>query len=419
MTHNAAPADEPVVNAAAVRDPDRLAAVHRTGLLDTPAEEAFDRLTRLAAKVTRAPVTFISLVDAERDFYKSSFGFGEPLATERQLSGVTFCHYTVGSYNPVVIPDVRADPEFSRVPTVESLGVAAYLGVPLIDADGHPIGSFCAIDFEPHAWSDTDVEVVRELAESTMREIGLRQAVTVAEDEGRRAAAAVRARDEVMAIVSHDLRNPLSTIQAAASLLREERLSADETSRLLGTVHRSATTMNRLIQDLLDVSRIEGGHLNVRRDRVDLGAVIANACELLQDAARVQGITLSGHAQPVYAEGDADRIAQVLDNLIGNAIKFTPAGGNVRVTARLDASRVEVAVSDTGQGIEPEAQAHIFDRFWQASRTDRAGAGLGLAIVKGVVEAHGGTVAVESVPDGGTTVRFTLPAASHPAGSAP
>lgn len=157
-----------------LRDRDRLAAVRRTEMLDSPAEEVFDRLTRLAAKLTGAPVTFVSLVDEDRDFYKSCVGFGEPLASERQMAGTTFCHYAIQGDHPLVIPDTRADPEYRLVPTVESLGVAAYLGIPLKTADGQTIGSFCAADLKPREWSQTDIEVLTELAASTMREIELR-----------------------------------------------------------------------------------------------------------------------------------------------------------------------------------------------------------------------------------------------------
>jgi PAS domain S-box-containing protein len=168
-----------------IHDLRRLDAVRATGLLDSAKEEAFDRLTRLAAKLTGAPVTFISLVDDARDFYKSCFGFPEPLATDRQLTGTTFCHHALISNGPVIIEDTLAHPIYRDVPTVQSMGVRAYLGIPLVIA-GNAIGSFCAIDFEPRTWSPLQVEVMQELAASTMREIELRAAIEVAEMERSR-----------------------------------------------------------------------------------------------------------------------------------------------------------------------------------------------------------------------------------------
>lgn len=182
---------------AMMRDPDRLAEVRATGLLDTGPEEVFDRLTRLAARVIGAPVSFLSLVDADRDFYKSQHGFGEPIASERELRTRTLCHYTLGSSEPLVIPDTRADPVYSQVPTVESLGVAAYLGVPLVTTRGQAIGSFCAIDFEPREWRRDDVEALREFAASAMREIELRREVA----ERRRVEEELRARSRAVSTI--------------------------------------------------------------------------------------------------------------------------------------------------------------------------------------------------------------------------
>ena len=170
----------------AVTDPERLAAVRSTGLLDTEAEDAFDRMTRLAVMLLRVPAAFISLVDENRDFYKSAHGFAEPLSSERQLTGRTFCHYAIGSRDPLVIQDARSHPVYRTVPTVETLGVAAYLGVPLEGPQGHVIGSFCAIDHSPRQWTAEEIEVLTELAASARREIELRARAREAEAQSAR-----------------------------------------------------------------------------------------------------------------------------------------------------------------------------------------------------------------------------------------
>jgi PAS domain S-box-containing protein len=160
-----------------VHDPARVAAVRATGLLDAPPGEGADRLTRLAARLLNVPVAFLSLVDEARDYYVSHSGFGEPLATTRQLEGSTFCHHAISGSGPLVIPDTRADPVYRRVPTVESLGVAAYAGVPIRSADGRALGAFCAIDFQPRDWTAEEVEVLTELARSAEREIQLGEVI--------------------------------------------------------------------------------------------------------------------------------------------------------------------------------------------------------------------------------------------------
>lgn len=167
--------EEPEDPSAAVGDAERLAAVRRTGLLDTGPEDAFDCLTRRASEVTGAPVAFIALIDEDRDFYKSHSGFGEPLATSRQLRGRTFCHYAIAQGRPLAIDDTRAHRIYSQVPTVETLGVAAYLGVPLVDPDGHALGSLCVIDFKPREWRMEDREHLADLADLAMREIASRK----------------------------------------------------------------------------------------------------------------------------------------------------------------------------------------------------------------------------------------------------
>lgn len=153
-----------------IASPTRLAAVQRTGLLDTAAEPSLQRLTLEAAERLGVPSTFISLVDRDRDFYASHFGFGEPLDSVRQLEGRTFCHYAIRSREPLVIDDALRDPVYRDVPTVTTLGVRAYLGVPLL-LDDEIIGSFCAIAFEPRAWSARDVDTMSELARLTLDEI--------------------------------------------------------------------------------------------------------------------------------------------------------------------------------------------------------------------------------------------------------
>ncbi len=160
----------------ALTKPRRLAALNATGLLDSPSSTGFDRLTRIGAQLLGVSTTFISLVDEHRDFYLSHCGFGEPLASSRQLTGQTFCHFTIEGEVPLVIPDTRAHPVYRNVPTVESLGVAAYLGAPLVLLSGEVIGAFCAIDTVPHAWTDLQVRNAVDMASLVVSEIELRQA---------------------------------------------------------------------------------------------------------------------------------------------------------------------------------------------------------------------------------------------------
>jgi signal transduction histidine kinase len=227
---------------------------------------------------------------------------------------------------------------------------------------------------------------------------------------------AVNARDEVVAVVSHDLRNPLGTIAAAAGLMLELELPLDQRREHLQIIVRATERMNRLMRDLLDIARIESGGFSVDPEAVEPRQLVEEAIDLLLPLAHERGIELSHRVEPdlpsVWA--DRDRVLQVLSNLVGNGLKFTRQGG-VRVEAARERDEIVFTVQDTGPGIPPEGLAHVFDRFWQQSRSDKQGSGLGLAIVHGIVSAHGGRIWVESRVGEGSTFRFTLPRAAAPA----
>lgn len=156
-------------------DPGRLAAVRATGLLHTEPEERFDRLTRRAARTLKAPAAFVSLVSEDADFYKSSYGFSEPLASSRVLTGPTFCHYALLAGGILALDDARKYEGFRDVPTIHSLGVIAYVGIPLISSDGFALGAFCVIDFKPRDWSQREIGLLKRLASAAGREIEGRQ----------------------------------------------------------------------------------------------------------------------------------------------------------------------------------------------------------------------------------------------------
>lgn len=155
----------------AAREPARVAAVRRTNLLDTPPEECFDQLTRLAAEKVGVPVAFLSFIDDRSAFFKSCFGFGEPIETTRRLTGETFCHHALMADGLLIIDDTRADPRYAQVPTVRTLGVASYLGVPLYSPDGQPVGTFVLLDLKPRHWTHHDITTACLLARAALREI--------------------------------------------------------------------------------------------------------------------------------------------------------------------------------------------------------------------------------------------------------
>lgn len=238
-------------------------------------------------------------------------------------------------------------------------------------------------------------------------------------DSERRARAeaesAVRTRDAVVSIVSHDLRNPLMAILGSADLLLElTDEHGHETERTqLATLKHAADSMNRLIRDLLDVTRLESGPLPVQQSTLNLLDVVDDVVDMFQIVVRARHMTLTreGPKQLPMIVGDRDRLAQAFSNLVANAVKFTPDGGQITIRIEARADGVYACVRDTGPGIPSEQIPHLFDRFWQASRSDTRGLGLGLSIVKAIVEAHGGSVHVESVLKEGSSFWLRLPRA--------
>lgn len=222
---------------------------------------------------------------------------------------------------------------------------------------------------------------------------------------------AIAARDQVLAVVSHDLRNPVNRVRLAAELLIETDQVTGSARRTMDVVIRAADEMNRLIGDLLDVTRIEAGTLSIEPAPVELDELFRRIDESHSAAAREHGLVWQLEHPPVRAaiHADADRLLQALGNLIGNAMKFTPKGGTVRVDAVTNDAAVHVRVHDSGPGMDENQLAHVFDRFWQGRSGDRRGAGLGLAIARGIVEAHSGRVWLESEPGRGTTAFVEIP----------
>jgi PAS domain S-box-containing protein len=278
---------------------------------------------------------------------------------------------------------------------------------------------------------------VRGVMTLTASESGLvydAQDLELAEELGRRAAlavgkvrlheqaqAAVRARDEVLSYVAHDLRNPLSAILNYAELLLTDPRSGEHRNEYLEVVIQAALQIDHFIQDLLEVSRVESGRLRLVAGAEAVGSLVSEAMLVLRANAKHAGHRVRVLVPPELPRvlADRGRVLQILYNLVGNAIKFTPAPGTITLRVKQVDEEVVFAVSDTGPGIPAESLPRVFDRFWQAQQARQGGAGLGLAIVKGLVEAHGGRIWVESEEGRGCTFSFTLPCAAATAPEAP
>ncbi len=221
----------------------------------------------------------------------------------------------------------------------------------------------------------------------------------------------IDAREEILRIVAHDLRSPLNTISMATSLLLDIPATEADRVKRLKIIKRTGEGMERLIQDLLSVTAIEAGRLSIATRKLKVEDLFQDASEMLEGIAREKSFTLTveGAADLPPVRGDPARVLQVFSNLVGNAVKFTSAGGVITLSATRAGDGIQCAIADTGSGIPPEDLPRIFGKFWQSKRGDHRGVGLGLAIARGIVEAHGGTIGVRSEVGRGSVFSFSLP----------
>jgi signal transduction histidine kinase len=286
-----------------------------------------------------------------------------------------------------------------------TVGWRSIMSVP-ITSGGELIGSILFAVCDPRPAFDYEQLAIAE-------ELGRRAAVALQGARSYRdAQAATVGRDEMLAVVAHDLRNPLNTISMGSSMMLEMMTDPNTLGRRqFEIIYKSTEHMNRLIQDLLDATRLQSGQLALEQMPASAQMIVDEAMDVLQPLAMHAGIAFEAQVAHELPKLWVDRIRvlQVLSNLVGNAIKFTPRGGQVTLLVNSDRLGACFCVRDNGAGIAPDQVPHIFGRFWQARRTDRRGLGLGLAIAKGIVEAHGGRIWVESVLGAGSDFLFTMP----------
>ena len=287
---------------------------------------------------------------------------------------------------------------------LEELGLCSAMIVPL-SARGAILGAITLVSSRPsRRYRDDDLELARLLAERAALSVDKARLYRSAQE-------ATQARDEVLSVVSHDLRNPLSTIITSVSFLPE--LQPDTPAAVLrqyAIIQRQAEQANRLIQDLLDVSRLEAGRLPIDPMPLNLGTLVTDAVEMNRPLVEAKGISLACERpdQLPTLVADRERLLQAMGNLLGNAAKFTPEGGRITVGCTATDEEVRLYVSDTGRGIAAEDLPHLFDRFYQARSTRRGGGGTALDRPR-IAEAHRGRITVESAPGEGSTFVITLP----------
>ncbi len=385
----------------------RLEKLNHYSILDTESEEMFDNLTKLASQLLEVPISLISLIDEDRQWFKSKFGIDDS-ETPRDIS---FCQYAIMSEDLFEVTDSLEDERFKDSPLV--LGgpkIRFYVGAPLVDDDGNVLGSFCAKDTKPRDITDTQREHLKLLSKTAMQLIKLRREKIEAEKLSL-------VKDEFLSNMSHEIRTPLNAIIGFNDLLKKTSLTKEQ-SDYLNTIQVSSQNLKVIINDILDVAKLESGNISLEKKAISLSDLIQHVILLQSPSAKEKGIKLLSsfdHEIPSHVIGDETRLTQILINLVGNAIKFTSEGFvELRILASKhinDQVTVMFSVKDTGIGIPKEKLETIFERFSQAeTSTTRlyGGTGLGLSIVNMLVNLHEGKITVESEREKGSEFKFEI-----------
>ncbi|MCR6484463.1 GAF domain-containing sensor histidine kinase [Amycolatopsis sp. OK19-0408] len=380
----------------------RVAALRALDLLDTPSEERFDRITRLAQHTFGVPIALVSLVELDRQWFKSCVGLDE----RESPRSASFCARAIERDDLMEIPDARLDPRFSDNPMVTGPPhIRFYAGQPISAPSGHSLGTLCVIGREPRHLTAAERDRLRDLAHWVELEV----AVVQARQEANRAR---EVREELVSLVSHELRTPLTSIHGSLELVGSGRFGelGERAGRLVAIAAKNTDRLIRLSNDVLDLTRLQGGGLRLKVSDVDMAEVLESAVDSVEGAAERMGVAISrtGAASPV--RGDADRLVQVFTNLLANAAAVAPEGTAITIAARDDHAWAEVSVLDRGPGVPAADLERIFEPFAQTG-VPTGGAGLGLAITRGIVQAHGGTVRAAAAKGGGSAFTVRLPTA--------
>ncbi len=430
----------------------RLRYLQASGLLDSASEAAFDRLTWLGAHVLQAPIALVTLVDADRQFFKSSYGLAEPLLSARETPlAYSFCRHVVEQRQPLIVCNSLLHRLVQDNPAIQAMGVGSYIGFPLRTADEIVLGAFCVIDHHERLWQPQDLEIADQLAQLVMTEINLRAEVRrrsaierelreshgqlerrveqrtaelgrevenrrVAEGEIAAKACELersnRDLEQFAYLASHDLQEPLRMVNGFIGLtLRRHADRLDEKGReYLATAADGALRMSRMIKDLLAYSRVD--RVAIADLAIDCDAALDEALRNLQPAIAESGARIERSPLP-RARIAHTQLVLLLQNLIGNAIKYRGASApEISIRAIIEQDAVRLMVSDNGIGIPQPDQERIFGFFQRLHGPGGPGtvpgSGMGLAICKKIVDRHGGRIWVDSVPGHGATFQVLL-----------
>ncbi len=392
----------------------RLATLQEYRILDTAPDERFDRLTALAADLFDVPVALVSLVDAERQWFKSHHGL--PISeTPRSIS---FCAHTILRDDAFIVEDAADHPLFRNNPLVlAGPELRFYAGVALTADDGQRLGTFCIADNKPRHFPDTDAIRLRRLAAIAADELELHRARLQAEETVAAQTAANRLKEKLLGSMNHEFRTPLNAILGFSQILElnmGKRLGHEELE-YVGAIKTAGENLLHLSDSMMTMARIEAEAASFGTEALSAQVLVEDVYALHQPAATMNGITFLRRAciSAAGLQANHNHLLRILGNLISNAFKFTARGGEVTLGCASDSGRVIFFVEDTGCGIAADRQRDAFESFNRLGREGStvAGLGLGLAIASRLTLAMQGEIGFESREGVGSRFWVSFPAA--------
>jgi signal transduction histidine kinase len=395
---------------------ERLKALARYCILDTEPEPNYDELAEIAAYICDTPIALISLVDKERQWFKAVVGI-EARETPRDLA---FCAYAIHSPQLLIVPDATKDQRFADNPLVlDEPHIRFYAGAPLVTKEGFALGTLCAIDRYPRQLNERQTRALEILAHQVVTQMELRLSHRQLQEYAEELQRLNRNKDRFFSTLAHDLKAPFNGILNLTKILEDEadNLSQEDVKDIAHDIHTASEQAYKLMENLLQWSLFETGGMRCQAEPLSLYEIAVSVIGLLNTIASQKGINLCiSHTEDVLVYADRQMVHSVLQNLVTNAIKFTPSGGKVTISFEFSGTNAVVTVADTGIGMNEAQMQYIFsDSFvgnlcpTTAGTAEELGTGLGLLLCRQFVERNGGRIRVTSEIGKGTTFVFTLP----------
>mgnify|MGYP000108749138 CR=1 FL=1 len=401
----------------------RIRLLQELHLLKEDSGGTFDRLTRITTQILEVPVSLVSMVDDEHQWFPGCTGLPEPYASTRETPlSHSFCQHVVAEKSPLIIEDAREHPLVHDNLAIPDLNVIAYLGIPVVTVDGVVLGSFCAIDDKPRDWSDRDITLMVELAASVMTEIELRAELRKRRETEQALTESIREREFLRTVkqmtqsISHDLRNPLSSIQLKTELLGR-RVEDDYALQTITYMKSKLAEVRNILDSFTMLWSVETDHA-IKKSYVNMHSVIEEVVHQIEgQQTRVSKsvvVDLKLLADNVRIAGQQQLLSVMMSNLLENAIIFgKDSGVSIVITTENVGDELVILIEDNGIGIPEDDLPHIFDPLYKVNKartTEKSASGLGLTVVRQIVDDHSGKIIVNSKLGEGSqfTIRFPI-----------